>query len=313
MAIDREERSLDLQSQGLGVPPVFPKPPQKPLDVHVARAAANNLKLNTVNLNYEIRDIVIAKGIEFHDADIEGHITRDEPSNPALAAQLRGTLTVPHSLPLDFPDIVLQDDRHAVFISDEQRVEFHIRVVDTKPEFKAALETPGIHVVYTGHARWGRGPCFGPDLPGPNHSDKTGDNWEDGTDPVNFGLFHMGFPFLGLPFSEPLEHKYKFHPVPASVKVNPADIDNTLTVPGSLRKIRLRGSALEPFVADPLVDEYWGCDTVEGAGLLIKAGFENTQSSPLDLGATNIQCRCISLCSCESFDHFHGILRKRKG
>jgi hypothetical protein len=327
MAIDREQRSTELDNfNKLPFPvPVIPKPILKPLDVHVARAAANALKLNVVNTNFEIRELVVAQGIQFHNDDVERRIRFLARNNPAGLADLN-QFTIPRSLANDFPDIVIQDDNNAVFISDTQRVEFRIRVINTKDAFKTALETPGIHVIYSGHARWGRGPCFGPDLPvdltDKNGQDMTGDNWEMGSDPVKFGLFRMGHPFVGLPFQELDEHKYRMRPVPTTVKVNPADIDKSLTIPSSLRPLNLRGTRFEEFILDPIVDAYWGCTTVEGPGLLLFAGFENTPPlpppfisppQPMDLGATNIQCRCFSVLGCETFDHFHSILRTRKG
>jgi hypothetical protein len=220
----------------------------------------------------------------------------------------------------DFPDIVIRDDNNAVFISDAQRVEFRIRVINTKDAFKTALETPGIHVIYCGHARRWRGPCFGPDLPpdpaSKDNQDITGDDWEMGSNPIKFGLFRMGHPFVGLPFQELDEHKYRMRPVPTTQKVNPADIDSSLTIPSSLRPLNLRGTRFESFILDPVVDTYFGCTTVEGPGLLLFADFQNTAippSPPMDLGATNIQCRCFSVLGCETFDHFHSILRTRKG
>ena len=43
------------------------------------------------------------------------------------------------------------------------------------------------------------------------------------------------------------------------------------------------------------------------------ADFKNSKSQPLDLGATNLQCRCLTVLSCDSFSHFHEVVRKRKG
>jgi len=327
MAINREQRSLELNNfdKGLLFAPVRPKPIFKPLDVHVARAAADALKVNVVNTNFEIRELVVAQGLQFHNDDLERRYRFLGQTDPAQLANLN-QFTIPRSLANDFPDIVIQDDNNAVFISDAQRVEFRIRVINTKDAFKTALETPGIHVIYTGHARWGRGPCFGPELPvnlaNKDGQEITGDNWEMGEDPVRFGLFRMGHPFVGLPFSELDDHQYRMRPVPTTQKVNPADIDKSITNPNSLRPVSLRGSRFENFILDPVVDSYWGCTTIEGPGLLLFAGFENTPPlpppfisppQPMDLGATDLKCRCFSLQACETFDHFHPILRKRKG
>ena len=318
MAIDRELRAAELDSFGKGnlFVPVLPKPVLKPLDVHVARAAANALKVNVVNLNFEIRELVVAQGLQFHNNDVEGRLRFLAQKDPSALSVL-GQMTIPRSLANDFSDIVIRDDNNAVFISDAQRVEFRIRVINTKDAFKTALETPGIHVIYCGHARWGRGACFGPDLPidlaNSDGRDITGDNWEMGSDPVKFGLFRMGHPFVGVPFIELDEHKYRMRPVPTSQKVNPADIDSALTNPNSLRPIKLRGTRFESLILDPVVDTYFECTTVEGPGLLLFADFQNSASQPSDLGATDIQCRCFTNLGCESFDHFHSILRTRKG
>jgi len=310
----------------LPVPPAVPK--TKPLDVHVARAASNNLILNTVNLNYEVREIVVAQGIQFRNKDLE--ITSEDLFPGAqLTDEIRNEMVIPLGLKNDFPDIVIQDATRAVFISDAQHVEFRIRVVNTKSAFKDALETPGIHVVYAGHSRFGRGPCFGPDLGDPPNL--TGEDWETGTDTNRFGIFRMGRPFAGVPFAEDLDvHKYRMRPVPTTQKVSPADVDQ-LTIPGSLKPVILRGTRFESFIIDlPIADTYWGCKTVHGDGVLLFADFQNTPFLPplpppfppfppipsvsaMDLGATNLQCRCFTLCGCDTLKHFHEIVRKRKG
>src|SRR5258705_5611655 len=316
MAIDREQRSTDLDNFGKGplFAPVLPKPILKPLDVHVARAAANALKVNVVNTNFEIRELGVAQGVQFPNDDFERKIRFLAQGDPTDLASL-GQFTTPTGLVNDFPDIVIRDDNNAVFISDAQRVEFRIRVINTKDVFKTALETPGIHVIYSGHARFGRGACFAPDLPSdpaePGGQDLTGNNWEMGTDPVKFGLFRMGHPFVGVPFVEIDEHKYRMRPGPTSVKVNSADMYKALANPNSLRPIILRGTRFESFILDPVVDTYWGCTTVHGPGVLLFADFQNTATPTFpstDLGATNIQCRCFTVIACETFDHFNQIL-----
>ena len=314
MAIDPEARAAELNSfSGAGLLiPNLPKPPARPLDVDVARAAANNLILNVVNRGREIRRIVVAQGIQFHNQDRENLFKVDpDRGNPE-------EINVPRSLQADFPDIVIQDATHATFISDVQRVEFEIEIVNTKDKFIAALKTPAIHVVYTGHSRFGRGPCFGPDITfttdanGKQVRVLSGEDWETGTAPATFGIFRMGHPFVGVPFDEMDEHQYKMRPVPSTMHVSAADVD-PVTFANSLRPIPLRGTRFEPRILDPVVDSYWGCRTEHGEGILLFAGFENTASTPLDLGATDVQCRCLTVLSCESFNSFHEIVRKRKG
>ena len=73
MAINRELRSLELNNfdKGQLFAPIRPNPIFKPLDVHVARAAADALKINVVNTNFEIRELVVAQGLQFHNNDLE--------------------------------------------------------------------------------------------------------------------------------------------------------------------------------------------------------------------------------------------------
>ena len=300
MALDPEARSAELGGFANGgfVIPRLPKPVSKPLDVHVARAAADNLKLNVVNLDFEVRRIVVAQGIQFHNAD---RLNLDTDSDAVI----------PKSLQDDFPDIVIQDATHAVFISDVQRVEYRIEVVNTKDKFRDALETSGIQVIYTGHSRLGRGPCFGPDLPGSVgangnfKADITGDNWETGVTgkAAQFGVYRMGRPFLGAGFLELDEHQFHFRPAPADVKVAGNDIDPL----SSLRGPVPLPDRLQTLSLDPLVDAYHGSNNEHTRdGVLAFAGFS-------DLAATDLKCRCFTVFSCDSLRHFHEVLRTRKG
>jgi hypothetical protein len=301
VALDAEARAAELGGFAAGgfVVPHLPKPVAKPLDVHVARAAANNLILNVVNLDFEIRRIVVAQGIQFHNADrIKFEPDPDET-------------VIPKSLQLDFPDIVIQDDTHAVFISDVQRVEYRIEVVNTKDAFKDALETPGIHVIYCGHSRLGRGPCFGPDIQSSTDAngalvrDLTGDNWETGEKgkEAQFGIFRMGRPFLGAGFLELDEHQFHFRPVPTDVKVDRNDIDPLSTLGGTTSL----PTRFETLSLDPIVDAYHGSRNEHTRdGVLAFAGFS-------DLLAVDLKCRCLTVLSCDSLRHFHEIVRKRKG
>jgi hypothetical protein len=89
---------------------------------------------------------------------------------------------------------------------------YFIRLVTKKDEFKKWLEEDDAIVVYSGHARFGRGPCFG-DSPAP------GEDWGDGT--ISSGIFYMGYRYLGVTASEILTHGYKAWLVPESENVGP--------------------------------------------------------------------------------------------
>ena len=77
---------------------------------------------------------------------------------------------------------------------------YQIDLVEDKAAFREALLTDGIAVIYNGHARYGRGPCFGP--PG----NLPGDDWENGAAPDTAGIFRMGYPFVGIPGHEIIGH-----------------------------------------------------------------------------------------------------------
>jgi hypothetical protein len=64
---------------------------------------------------------------------------------------------------------------------------------------------------------------------------------------------------------------------------------------------------------DPIVEAYRICKVDGEKGVLLLAGFSETASKPMDLGATDVKCRCITLLSCDSFESFQKILRRRKG
>lgn len=109
-------------------------------------------------------------------------------------------------------DTVGSDTR---FFNNLQNVRYTIRVLDKKSELKQYLEAPNVMVIYDGHARYGRGPCFGP-------SDGKGEDWGDGSiykQSVN-GIFRMGYRYLGIPVSEVLHHGYHAWVAPDSEPIN---------------------------------------------------------------------------------------------
>lgn len=269
----------------------------------VARALGGSQAFNIINLNYELREIVVAQGLQstnsYIDEKIAINVSKGEPD---IAAEWR-SVKIPDGLTKKFPSLSISGDE-AEYVSERQRVRFLIRVIDTKDKFKQALETPGLHVIYSGHARYGRGPCFG-------LSDDPGDDWEQGSD-ITTGIFRMGFPVIGVHLSEIRKHGYRFLPVPSRMTIEKEWRHPEL--PTKLRHVSIPED-LVPYVlaqGTPIEESYWGFRDREGDGLVLWAGWESTISAPMDLGATNMRCRCFCGFGCSTFVHWYPILRKRK-
>jgi hypothetical protein len=157
----------------------------------------------------EYRKIVVAAGIQFQKSVL-----------PDVAKRVPGM-------------VVDTTGDSAVYFSRAQGVGFNISYARTKSTLKAALETPGIHVMTDSHSRYGRGCCFGDTLdqdgnhmvPGPDLDDTAvplpGDDWEDGAT-ADSGIFRMAYRYVPIPVSDIVHHGYAFHPVPASVTLDPA-------------------------------------------------------------------------------------------
>jgi len=246
----------------------------------------------TLAARYELREIVVCHGIQANN-----HNLPDD-------------FKIPRSLEPHFPDNKEHkweriDDSAATFVSHAQRVRFKIRQVTKKDEYKSALMTEGLHVVYVGHARYGRGPCFGP-------SDDKGDDWEQGTDPDARGLFRMGYQVIGIPFSEIEEHGYKFYPVEAASRLRSEW--RHPDIPRNLKKVALPDNLQTKVLPQghPLTGEYWGYGGSRGKSLLLWAGWKDTISKPMELGATDIKCRCACFLGCSTQKHWWKAVRKWK-
>ena len=270
----------------------------RPDAVLVARTSEGLDHLNTV-IPYLLEDrlIVFAQGIERHDS--------------WLAAHSYGAYTVPNYLKGKGLDITFSSNQ-AIHISSVQGVRFTIKIVTTKDVVKKHLETPGVHVIYSGHARYGRGPCFGPDP-------KPGEDWENGTKTT--GLLRMGYPFITIPTKGILKHGYTADLVRETEPLTRNECHPTV------RSVHWRGYTLDQldpsgqlhkYVKQPVVpgEKFWGYKAWLGghAGphIVLHAGWENTATHPMDLGATNMRCRVFCHLGCSTFKHNYPIVRKRK-
>ncbi|HEY3244336.1 MAG TPA: hypothetical protein VGM03_13400 [Phycisphaerae bacterium] len=266
-----------------------------------SRQTQSSTTQTVLNSGYELREIVVAQGIEHHNSDPWLY--------PKSSMQPYG-YQVPRGLQTYLPDNADHEwesisDNAAVFVSHAQRVRYSVRVINTKNEYKRALETAGLHVIYMGHSRYGRGQCFGATA-------DPGERWEQGSGDAD-GLLRSGYGVIGVHFTDIDEHGYNIYPVAASVTLRPGWLHPEISR-GGLHRVHLSPelqSRLLP-VAQPAEDWYWASHDSEGPTLLLWGGWTQTISDPYDLGAANLQCRCTCYFSCSTRTHFWSILRERK-
>lgn len=281
---------------------------------HASRGTSDSSSSTAIAPVYEEREIVLAQGLEYHNDRLSG--------GPPLSMNFK----VPEYLQARLgADVHVDSSGVITYTSVRQRVHFTIRKVMQKDEFKQALETPGIHVVYGGHARYGRGPCFGPGR-------DPGDDWENSTDAnrLTRGIFRWGYPVMPIETHEIVQHGYKCFPVLAGADKPPRGDchPDILSVYGTLRRYAIhefdQGAELAPFIAGVVPasglgaprpvsadDRFWGLRSKHE--ILLHGGWENTRAAPMDLGSTDMRCRVFCHFGCSSFHHNYRVLRFLKG
>ncbi len=278
----------------------------------------------------EVRQIFFVGGIQFTraDAKLKLALRLADPTVTDVAGEtLDGQRVMfPEGLLDRMPEVFVIDDGiqvRALHFNADQNVMYTIEVTETKDGLIRAMLTPGAIVIYGGHARFGRGPCFAP-------TDTPSDNWENGTDPVTTGIFRMGFPFIAVPVRDVIEHKYHTTPLPAT--------DPKPTAPDSEPDLRRRlGQLVRRTVAqmsaDPAVvielAELLGVDPLDpqtfftfvGVNrpevgpemhVVIRANWKDTVSAPADLGSFEPLCRVFCHFACSTFQHNFPVLRRFK-
>jgi hypothetical protein len=248
-------------------------------------------------IRYEERTIIVAQGIECHETQIP--------------AEWRISEYLPSKLGSDVK--VSSDNKTVKYTSHEQRIHFTISIITEKDDYKERLGADGLHVIYDGHARYGRGPCFGDD-PSP------GEDWGNGSDPNVTGLYRMGFTYLAVPVSEILKHQYTCNPVRAKGEEPPPREECHPDIRAVYSKLKgFKLSELDPnlhtFVSGTVDsdDKFWGFKKYYHGKLtphiVLHAGWENTATDPMDLGATTLNCRSFCHFGCSTFKHNYPILR----
>lgn len=256
----------------------------------------------------EIRRITLAQGIDFNNSDLQPWPYLMVPHG--LTAPASGRSQWPKSIRSRAPLTIVGSGNTFSYTSVAQGVKYVVTIVTSKKDFRDALLTKDMHVIYGGHARYGRGPCFGT-------SPAPGEDWENGTDPLKTGLFRMGYPFIGVPVDDILHHGYTADLVPPGVKVTVDQAEPDLKpFVKSLKMVKL--SEIHPRIHQRAKDKspdkkWWAYKSFEGGKLapfvVLKAGWTKTVSDPADLGATTPQCRVFCHFGCDTLKHNQKILR----
>ncbi len=276
----------------------------------------------------EVRRIVLAQGIQFTRNDTLGKLAENLALGDAYRSWYYRAILFPEGLVDRLPGVFayeLDGQLHALFLNPVQNVLYLIDCVEDKAAFLDALRTEGTIVIYNGHARYGRGPCFGP--PG----NLPGDDWENGSDVDRCGLFRMSHPFVGIPAHEIIKHRYHTQPLPSwEPRPAAADCDPEMRPHlGALQARRVSDMHRDPMLAELLAElfgvaadseeRFWTFQAVEDqehgteTHVVLRAGWRDTVSAPNDLGATELACRMFCHFGCSTYQHNYPILRERKG
>lgn len=275
---------------------------------YFSRTSPGQSHVNTLDLTLEDRHVFLAQGLQFHNDQmpLEWRVPESliDPKSSFPVMQKRKALQV-----------LVKDENNFEYKNYEQGVNYIVKRLVSRSEFQTALTTEGAHVVYAGHARYGRGPCFGR---GGAHD--PGEQWEDGSGPDN-GLFRMGFPFLSVPREEIEHHGYTANPVESSISLSSADCEPDLRK--QLSKLKRRtageiGAAVTGRFKDPDPQKtWWTHDGYENGKktifVVLHADWESTTTEPFDLGATDIRAKVFNHFGCSTLQHNEEVVRKLKG
>lgn len=298
---------------------------------HQVGRATSSSTSSTVALATETRTIYYAEGLDFRASDsmrrVRNGVVYDrpmlepfrlltDPRTPQFRADARSYLPVAARwAPLTITAVGADEWRHE---STAQGVTYVIRRISTRDAFKRALEERGAIVLYNGHARYGRGPCFGP--PGSAH----GENWENGTD-VGTGIFRMGYPHISAELKEVEDHGYTPSlsgpapgPAPAGAPFEADDCDPDLRP--YLARLRVANlHSLTPSLTHlPDQPVYTYSAFAEGEArdhVVHRAGWRGTAvaAQGMDLGATTMACRVFFHMGCSTFRHNYRVVRHKYG
>src|SRR5271154_4064695 len=127
-----------------------------PSGVGASRQTTGSKTYTALGPAYETRRLVLAYGIQFHKDESLGGLTFQE----YMADNFQ-------------PSADIEKISDMEYVNHLQGVRFTIEETTKRTEFYTYLKTPEIHLIYEGHARYGRGPCFGARGLDPNADPRT--------------------------------------------------------------------------------------------------------------------------------------------
>jgi hypothetical protein len=260
----------------------------------------------TIGQVYEIRTIVWAHGIQAHPDELGARWALENYLPPLLAR---------------FPEV--ETVSRTEYINHRQHVIFRIVETTDKTEFKTWLETSGVHIVYEGHARYGRGPCFGRNGTA-DHSPRKSDDWEEGTS-NSTGIFRLGYRYIGVSISELISYCYHLNLAkesdgdPGGPECHP-EVSRRRYHPRRPEQIhRDLTTYLRNHTAGDRYWIYYKTEEDESSQHVIHhAGWRDTLSQPYELGelqdpadpdGTTMRCRVFCHFGCTTKVHNYPVVR----
>lgn len=243
---------------------------------------------------YEQREICLAYGAQAHP----------DQMRPAWAVD-----TYVSSLLGNYPNVERVSEFE--YRNHRQRVIYLLRHTTNKNQFRIWLRTPGLHVIYSGHARNGRGPCFG------RVDEEKGEVWAEGSDWMSNGMFRMGFPFIGASAGEIVSHGYTAHILKEGDPMPPREDCHPELTP-YMGRLELRppeelAAGLSVHLRGHQTGDRYYCYRKAAGGpwfIIHYAGWDETASSPFDWGSTDINCRVLCHFGCSTFVHNYPVMRR---
>lgn len=174
--------------------------------VHAARSGPSVQAPNRVVPDFGRRIVYVCQGAQYEDYAGFQSILRDPAGlRPMLQASSLGRIRRYDRVYRSLSGLAITDGPGAdnvSFRNDAVGVTYELRFRNTVDAFREALTTPDVGVIYMGHARNGRGPCFG-------HADNSpGEHWNRG-DGHNTGIFRMGKKWVGVPAKDIVHNNYR--------------------------------------------------------------------------------------------------------